>query len=113
VSTRRIILEAYHLSDCQFSTGGPGWLDSARFDIEGKSETTADENQLFQMLQAMLADRFELVVRRDKKEMPVYALTIAKNRPKLVAWEQGEPMPKVFRKFASSIWNPHSAAYPE
>ena len=47
------------------------------------------------MLQTMLADRFKLVVRREEKAMAVYALTVGKNGPKLVAWKQGGRMPKV------------------
>ncbi len=35
------------------------------------------------MVQALLADRFKLVVRREPKEMPVYALAVAKGGPKL------------------------------
>ncbi len=35
------------------------------------------------MLQALLADRFKLKVHHETKELPVYALTVAKNGPKL------------------------------
>src|ERR1041385_121646 len=37
------------------------------------------------MMQSLLAERFKLVVHRDQKEMPVYALLVAKNGPKLKA----------------------------
>src|SRR5262249_54960236 len=35
------------------------------------------------MLQTLLADRFQLKIRRETKELPVYAVTVAKNGPKL------------------------------
>ena len=35
------------------------------------------------MLQTLLADRFKLKIRRETKEMPVYALVVAKGGPKL------------------------------
>jgi uncharacterized protein (TIGR03435 family) len=60
---------------------------SVRYDIEGKAEDgpppTKDEFRL--MLQALLADRFHLRVHRETREMPVYALTIGKNGPKMRA----------------------------
>ena len=34
------------------------------------------------MLQSLLADRFKLVVHREMKEMPVYALVVGKGGPK-------------------------------
>jgi uncharacterized protein (TIGR03435 family) len=77
VTARRIIMEAYHLSHYQLS-GGPPWINSDRFDFEGKTETAADQSQLRLMLQALLAERFGLEVHRGSAEMPVYTLTVGK-----------------------------------
>jgi uncharacterized protein (TIGR03435 family) len=88
VTARRIILEAYRLTPYQLS-GGPGWLDTDVFDLEAKAEA-ATVNQLRQMLQTLLAERFQLVVRRETKEMPVYALMVGKNGTKLREWKQGD-----------------------
>lgn len=82
VTARRIITEAYHLTDYQVF-GGPAWIDNDRFDIEAKAATADDETQLREMLQTLLADRFKLVLRRETKEMPVYALTVGKKGSKL------------------------------
>lgn len=90
LTTRRIILEAYRLTNYQLS-GGSGWLDSARFDLDAKAETPANENQLRQMLQTLLSERFKLVVHREAKDMPVYALVVAKNGLKLREVKEGEP----------------------
>jgi hypothetical protein len=54
-----------------------------RFDIDAKSAGPASRGQLRQMLQALLMDRFKLRVRAEAKEMPVYALVIAKGGHKL------------------------------
>jgi uncharacterized protein (TIGR03435 family) len=79
-TARRIILTAYRLSDYQLS-GGPGWLDSDTFDLNAKADTPAQADQLRQMLQTLLAERFKLAVHRGTREMPVYALTVGKNGP--------------------------------
>ncbi len=44
-----------------------------------------------QKLQTLLAERFQLVARRDKKQMPVFELVSGKNGPKLKAVEAGAP----------------------
>jgi len=92
VTARKIILEAFHLTQYQLS-GGPAWLDSDRFDLEAKDDG-GNEGQLRQMLQSLLAERFQLVVHRDVKEMPVYALVVGKNGTKLREWKEGDPIPE-------------------
>ncbi|WP_158823559.1 TIGR03435 family protein [Granulicella sp. S156] len=74
--------------------GGPKWLDSERFDIEAKVDssfvdqmrTLSPEQRKLQrqaMFQQLLADRFKLAVHWETLELPVYALVVAKNGPKL------------------------------
>jgi hypothetical protein len=53
------------LRDHQLS-GGPSWLDSDRYDIVAKAEGgIPSEVELKQMVQAMLADRFQLTIHRE------------------------------------------------
>jgi uncharacterized protein (TIGR03435 family) len=80
VTVRQIILEAYHLTQSQVS-GGPGWLDSERFALQARTETSADRIAVNLMLQTLLAERFKLMASRGTKEMPVYALTVRKRGP--------------------------------
>src|SRR5437016_3415353 len=56
---KMLVAAAYHVYDFQVS-GGPKWLDSERYDIEGKTagETSPTKAQLMGMLQKLLADRF-------------------------------------------------------
>ena len=58
-------------------------LDSDRYDIVGKAGANVPEGQLKLMLQSLLAERFKLTVRQQNKEMPGYALVLAKKEPKL------------------------------
>src|SRR5579871_1829938 len=65
-------------------TGAPDWTASGNFDIDAKAERpirSVDEG--FQMLRSLLEDRFRLKVHREKKEMPMYSLVVAKNGPKM------------------------------
>jgi uncharacterized protein (TIGR03435 family) len=78
---RSYIRMAYRVNDYQVL--GPDWLAAENFDIAAKLPDGATRAQLPEMIQSLLADRFKLVLHRDKKEFPVYALVVAKNGPKL------------------------------
>jgi uncharacterized protein (TIGR03435 family) len=93
VTARKIMMEAFHLTQQYQLSGGPGWIDSDRFDLAAVAEH-AKENQLRQMLQTLLAERFKLVIHRETKEMPVYHLLVAKSGAKLHEWKEGDPMPE-------------------
>ncbi len=84
---RYLIQNAYGLRAFQL-TGGPGWIDSAHFDIEAKADGDPSPAQMRLMMQALLADRFKLTAHRETKELPVYELTAAKGGLKL---EQPKP----------------------
>jgi uncharacterized protein (TIGR03435 family) len=63
--------------------GGPSWIDSDRYQIEAKAEGAPGQEMIRgPMLQALLEDRFKLKIRRETREVPVYALTVAKGGPK-------------------------------
>src|SRR5580693_6792283 len=55
--------------------GGPNWLESDRFEIIAKAEPKSTEADRKLMLQALLADRFKLVVHKDEKPQDVFTLT--------------------------------------
>jgi len=79
---KNLIANAYEVRFFQV-TGGPEWADSARFDIEAKGEAGAKQKDFAPMLRALLKERFQLVVRRETKEMPIYALVLARKDGKL------------------------------
>ena len=93
ITLQQMISIAYGVERFQIP-GGPSWLPSERFDIEAKMDAaTADalaklsQDQRVlaqqQMLQALLADRFQLTAHRETKELTIYTLVIAKGGPKL------------------------------
>src|SRR5215471_17926969 len=79
---KSLIQWSYGLPAFQIS-GGPGWLDSDRFDIEAKPEGSATQQDVMQMLQILLAERFKFAVHRETKEVAVYALVLVRSGPKL------------------------------
>lgn len=64
---------------------GPAWFQTDKYDIEGVPDIEGKPNrqQLASMVQGLLADRFKLVVHRDKRKLAVYALTVGRNGPRL------------------------------
>jgi len=81
VSLRSALQWAYRMKEYQVS--GPAWIGDERYDISAKAGESAGDDQLHTMLQNLLADRFKLTLHLEKKELPVYALVVAKNGPKL------------------------------
>jgi uncharacterized protein (TIGR03435 family) len=77
-----VLSEAYDLQP--FEYGGPDWTQNVRFDFRAKVPSGTTKDVFLAMLQNLLADRFMLVVHREKKAMTVYELTVAKNGPKFL-----------------------------
>jgi len=76
-----LIRAAYRVQPYQVA--GPDWMKTERFDILAKMPEGASKDQVPEMLQALLAERFKLTIHRDNKEQPVYVLMVAKGGPKL------------------------------
>ncbi len=98
-----LIEEAYDVKDFQVS-GGPSWINSERYNIDAKVEDSLVEElqklppdqrgkQMNLMVQSLLADRFKLRLIHETKELPVYALVIPKNGPKLQEAKSGDTYP--------------------
>jgi uncharacterized protein (TIGR03435 family) len=93
VSLKMLIQTAYDLRGPdagQRISGGPGWLDSTRYDVEAKAADSVSETDLKRMLQSLLAERFQLALHRETREMPGYTLVVAKGGPKLKEAEGDE-----------------------
>jgi uncharacterized protein (TIGR03435 family) len=64
--------------------GGPPWQNSARFDITATTENkAATTDQLLDMLKTLLADRFKLKTRTETRDLPIYALMVARDDRRL------------------------------
>ncbi len=77
MSVQQLMVTAFRIQPFQIS-GAPAWLNSESYDITAKGEEGATQNQIPEMLQSLLADRFGLRFHRETKEMGVYALLVAK-----------------------------------
>jgi uncharacterized protein (TIGR03435 family) len=89
-----LLMEAYNVQAFQIS-GEPDWVNTARWDIEAKVEGVQgrlSQSQHGAMVRVLLEDRFQLKVRRETREMPVYALVVEKGGSKLTL-HTGEPPP--------------------
>jgi uncharacterized protein (TIGR03435 family) len=74
-------------------SGGPKWIDSDRFDVEAKAagefpvisgpESLSSPRRV--MLQALLAERFQLKVHLESFERPIYVLKVANSNRKQVS----------------------------
>jgi len=71
-----------------FQVAGPASMRETRWNIVGRLPEGASQDQVPEMMQALLIDRFKLAVHHEKREQPVYELTVAKGGAKL---EPGEP----------------------
>jgi len=80
-----IVLNAFGVQNDQLNI--PEWAKSndMRFDIAAKVPAGATKEQLKEMLQNLLEERFHLAYHRTQKEFPVYSLVVAPNGPKLKA----------------------------
>src|SRR5437016_4403013 len=84
VNVKEVMGKAYAVQQYQIS--GPG-IDTDRFDIVARFPAKTSGEQVPLMLQALLKERFHLTFHRETKDLPMYALTVAKNGPKVTPVE--------------------------
>ncbi len=79
-----LIAAAYDLNPKTIS-GGPNWLDSAKFDLVARTpgQVRPERTEQMAMLRMLLADRFGLQFHREQKVFSIYELQVAKGGPKL------------------------------
>jgi uncharacterized protein (TIGR03435 family) len=63
--------------------GAPDWIREERFDILATADPNSTMDQTRAMLKAMLEDRFQLIARKEVREIPIYALVVARRDGKL------------------------------
>jgi uncharacterized protein (TIGR03435 family) len=62
---------------------GPEWIAGERYDIDAKVPDGATRDQVPDMLEALLVDRFQLKSHREQRELPVYGLVVLPGGPKM------------------------------
>jgi uncharacterized protein (TIGR03435 family) len=92
-----LIMRAYRLQPDQLA-GGPSWINSDGFDVEARAAENVSSDQLMSMLRTLLTERFQLALRHDTKELPVYTLSLAR--------ADGRLGPKLTRSSSSDCVHP-------
>ena len=88
VVLRFFIQSAYGLRPFQI-LGAPDWINSEGYNIEAKAEGNPSRDQMREMMQSLLEDRFQMRAHRETRELPVYALTVARGGLKLPEPKEG------------------------
>jgi bla regulator protein blaR1 len=105
---RFLVKIAYDIGDDQLS-GGPGWVGSRRFDVAAipdipvggdPNNMAPDQILLFHKptrlrLQRLLAERFQLALRKESVPMPIFALVVAKGGPKALTAHKSTAGPQL------------------
>jgi len=91
VSIRKVTLMAYGIPDDRsYALAGPDWLGDERFDIVARYPGGTPQEQVRLMLQNLLAERFKLALHRETRQLPQYALVVAKGGPRIQPAEPGQ-----------------------
>ena len=115
VPVRMVLRTTFGVEDDRI-LGAPSWVNTKRYDIEAKvapedapklDKLNAEDRR--DMLIPLLAQRFHLKYHHETRELPLYALVLAKGGPKLA---KGEPVPPpgLLRGFPSDQNQPGSPA---
>lgn len=80
ISLGELILMAYGVKPYQIS--GPDWIWDIRYDVVATVGRAVGVQEVKRMLGPLLAERFHLVFHRETRELPVFALLVAKGGPK-------------------------------
>ena len=85
VTLRILVMAAYQKQPFEIA-GGPEWQNADKFDINARAEnSTLTTDQMLELLKTLLADRFKLKVHTETREVPIYALVVARSDGKLGA----------------------------
>jgi uncharacterized protein (TIGR03435 family) len=97
-SLKDLIGMAYGVRDAMI-IGGPEWADHQHFDVLAEASSDAAMPALRQTMQALLSERFKLVIHREDRAMRAYVLTVGKRDPRyregsggrqICDWKTGE-----------------------
>ena len=79
MTLRLLIVAAYQKQSFQL-LGGPAWLNTTKFDVDARAgDPKTSTTGLLDMLQRLLADRFKLRVHAETRQVPIYALMLARS----------------------------------
>ena len=79
---RMVVRQAFQLPEFRMS-GGPGWLDTDRWDIEATAGGAASFDEIRAMTRTLLEDRFKLKSHTETRQLPIYVFSVARRDGKL------------------------------
>ena len=82
ITLKRLMMTAYNVQGFRI-VGGPSWVVSRRWDVQAKPDRVASSDQIRPMLRALLADRFQLRSHSEKRQLPVYELSVDRKGSKV------------------------------
>ena len=77
ITFRRLIAEAYGLQPFRV-LGGPDWVDSDLWSVDGRSQSPTKGDEMRLMLRRLLQERFNLELRAETRELPIFELKLAR-----------------------------------
>lgn len=99
VSMGRILGTAFGIGGDQISA--PDWVNGDRFDIVANVPASATKEQVNEMMQSLLMERFHLIFHREKKDFDSYELIVAKGGPKLKEAALADGLPQAASKLGT------------
>ena len=72
-----LLLSSFHIQEAQL-IGGPGWLATDRFDVVAKADPETSSADLNVMMQNLLIERFAVKMHVETRNLPIYALVLAR-----------------------------------
>jgi bla regulator protein blaR1 len=94
ITLKRLMMTAYNVQGFRI-VGGPGWVDSRRWDVQARPNRAASSDQIRPMLRALLEDRFQLHSHSETRNMPVYELVVDRKGAKIPTAKDTETRPTV------------------
>ena len=88
---KALLTRAFTLRDEQIV--GPAWIGTDSFDIAAKVPADATKEQVNQMIQRLLAERFDLGYHMETRVLPVYEMVVAKGGLKMKEVTSAEGTP--------------------
>jgi uncharacterized protein (TIGR03435 family) len=89
ITLKRLMMTAYNVQDFRI-VGGPDWMVSRRWDVQAKPDRVVSPDQIRPMLRALLENRFQLRAHSEKRQLPVYELTVDRKGSKVQRVRDGE-----------------------
>lgn len=88
---RTMIRQAYQVKDNQLQC--PEWMDTEIYDVNARAAEGTSPKQIWEMLQNLLQERFQLKLHREERETAIYLLIVGKNAHKLKESSMAAPAP--------------------